>query len=189
MNKTRFFLCLPLLFLSLPCQAHFNSISFSSIVASSTEVRIELRLTLICTLELFPADKDGDGLLSDEELAAVKPSMYYYLANKIKILSGGRQLRMMMQDLTFKVEEDDSYTIFQLAFPRSEESKNLIILCNVMEEADPYHRNLAEIQSGDKDYLFVFTNVNYFDSANPPVSPSEPSSIPANATPEMKIRK
>ncbi|MEW6238951.1 MAG: hypothetical protein AB1656_26505 [Candidatus Omnitrophota bacterium] len=185
----RLFFSTLLLILSCPCQAHLNSVSFSSIVVSATEVRVELRFTLICTLELFPADKNGNNLLSAEELSAVKPAMYYYLTNKIKILSGGRQLRMVLRDLTFEVEEDDSYTIFQLAFPRSEESKNLIIFCNVSEEADPYHRNLAEIKLGDKDYLFVFTNVNYFDSAHPPLSPAIPLGVPAAATPDAKVRQ
>lgn len=183
MNLLRIlFPLLILITLSIPCHAHLNSISYSTIEVATDEIRIELRFTLICTLELFSVDVDGDGILTKEELQPAKPAMYYYLTNKIKILSGGRQLRMILRDLTFKVEEDDAYTIFELAYPKTNESDEFILLCNVLEETDPYHKNLAEIKYSGNDYLFVFTNINYFNSKTASTEETKPANMPGSAT-------
>lgn len=164
--------------------AHLNSVSYSMIDITDKEVRIELRYTLLCTLELFPADRDGDFSLSDEELKDLKPMMFYYLNNKIKVLSGGLQLKMEIKHLRFSVEEDDSFVIADLSFPAKEAAiESVIILCNLSEEADIYHRNLSQIKMKGEEYLFVFTNSNYFNSLHPPKSQSAKSaSIPSSAT-------
>ncbi len=166
--------------------SHLNSLSYSTIESTSQSVRVELKLTLICTLELFSVDANNDGYLSKEELEPAKSAMYYYINNKIKVLSGGKQLRMLLRDLGFRVEEEDSYTVFDLEFPKVKGHDEFVMICNVIEETDPYHRNLAEIKVDDEEYLFVFTNMNYFDSKNPPRGPMEldtpvaaPSSLPS----------
>ena len=94
--------------------------------------------------------------------------MLYYLKNKIKVLSGGRQLPMVLDDLSFITEPEDSYTVFKITFPGYGIIKDPIILCNVLEETDPYHRNISGIEIGDIEYTFIFTNSNYFNSAQIP---------------------
>ncbi len=148
--------------------SHLNSVSYSTITVKDEAIHVEFRYTLICTLELFQVDADSDSFLTKEELNPARDMIYYYLTNKIKVLCNGRQLQANLKNISFKVEEDDSYTIFDLVYPTHDKPKDLIILCNVSEEVDPYHRNLAEIKLGDKEYLYVFTNDNYFDSRNPP---------------------
>ncbi|RJP26756.1 MAG: hypothetical protein C4527_14555 [Candidatus Omnitrophota bacterium] len=163
--------------------AHLNSFSFSTIEIKEDAIHMELRLTLICTLELFPVDTDANQFLSEEELKAFRSMMYYYLTNKLKILNSGRQLHLVLKDISFHVEEDDSYTVFNLVIPLRKPLENVIILCNVLEETDPYHRNLSEIKMKGNEYLFIFTNDNYFDSSKPPPANSGKAGLIPSATP------
>ena len=171
--------------LVLSAWGHVNSISYSKITVLDNEIHVQLRNTLLCTLELFAVDLDGNSILTKEELDPAKPAMFYYLNNKIKILSGGRQLPMALKEVTFRVEEDDSYTIFDLVFPTYKKPNDWMIFFNLSEEVDSYHRNLSEITIDDKKYLFVFNNTNYFDSRNPP-PPEAKSGIPPSATATIK---
>lgn len=148
--------------------AHLNSMSFSKIEVKENEVRWEMKFTLLCTLELFAVDVDNDNFLSKDELKSAWSMMYYYLSNKIKVLSEGKQLRMVLKDISFSVEEDDSYTVFDISFPFRQNPQSFIFLCNVQEETDPYHQGMAEIHLKDAAYAFVFSNVNYFDTVNIP---------------------
>ncbi|MFB3785137.1 MAG: hypothetical protein ACE15F_02080 [bacterium] len=161
--------------------AHLNSLSDSVVEMKEDEIQLKLRFTLVCTLELFQIDLNGDLLLSEEEIQPVKPMMFYYLSNKIKVLADGRQLKMEMKSVTFKVEEDDSYVTFDLRFPFKKKPDAFLVLCNVLEETDPYHRNLSEIRLNGKQYLFVFTNSNYFNSADARPESVESSVPPAPA--------
>lgn len=156
------------LFFAMPSHAHLNSMSFSKIEVKENEVRWQMKFTLLCTLELFAVDMDNNNFLSDEELKSAWSMMYYYLSNKIKVLSEGKQLRMVMKDIKFSVEEDDSYTVFELSFPFRQNPQGFMFMCNVQEETDPYHQAMAEIYLPKDSYLFVFSNVNYFDSQNVP---------------------
>jgi hypothetical protein len=155
-------------FLPKLADAHLNSMSFSKIEVKENEVRWEMKFTLLCTLELFAVDVNNDNFLQEDELKSAWSMMYYYLSNKIKVLSEGKQLRMVLKDITFSVEEDDSYTVFDLSFPFRQDPKGFLFLCNVQEETDPYHQGMAEIHLKDASYAFVFSNVNYFDSINIP---------------------
>ncbi len=166
MKKSIFLTAVFLSLTSGPAFAHLNSISDSVIELKEDEIQLKLRFTLVCTLELFQIDLNGDLLLSEEEIQPVKPMMFYYLSNKIKVLADGRQLKMEMRSVTFKVEEDDSYVTFDLHFPFKKKPGAFLVLCNVLEETDPFHRNLSEIKLNGKEYLFVFTNSNYFNSAD-----------------------
>lgn len=150
------------------CHAHLNSMSFSKIEVKDEEVHWQMKFTLLCTLELFAVDVDNNNFLSDEELKSAWSMMYYYLSNKIKVLSEGKQLRMVLKDIHFSVEEDDSYTVFELSFPFRQDPDGFLFLCNVQEETDPYHQGMAEIYLPKESYVFVFSNVNYFDTKNIP---------------------
>ncbi len=163
--------------------AHLNSFSYSSIDISENEINIELRFTLICTLELFNADPDGDLILTQKELDAIKPLMYYYLSNKIKVLSGGRQLKFDLLKMSHETEEDEeSFVVMQLSYKSTKPLESVIILCNVSEENDPFHRNIAGIKIKDKEFLFVFTSNNYFNSDNPPKPKTAASDVISPAT-------
>ncbi len=172
MLKRRMFISLVISLLTLvfaqTSSAHLNSMSFSKIEVKESEVHWQMKFTLLCTLELFAVDVDSNNFLSEEELKSAWSMMYYYLSNKIKVLGGGRQLRMVLKDISFSVEEDDSYTVFELSFPFRQKPDGFIFLCNVQEETDPYHQALAEIHLADESYAYVFSNVNYFDSQNIP---------------------
>ncbi len=172
MPKNVSLLCFFFFFSLAPSSAHLNSFSFSTITVKEEAIQIEMRFTLICTLELFQVDHDHNAFLSQEELNSARNMMYYYLSNKIKVLCNGHQLKAVLKGLSFQVEEDDSYTVFDLVYPTKSKPEELILLCNVSEEADPYHRSVSEIRMGEKKYVFIFTNDNYFDSRNPP--PAEP---------------
>lgn len=174
-----FFCLLPVLVV----WSHLNSISYALIDIGEKEVKIELRLTLICMLELFTVDTDGDLKLSEKELEPVKPVVFYYLNNKIKILSGGQQLRMEMKSMRFSVEEDDSYVTIDLRFPREKTTGEVVVLNNVLEETDPFHRNIAEVKTKDKEAIFVFTNSNYLDTRTMPagVNIDSPTAIESAA--------
>ncbi len=153
--------------------SHFNSISFSTIEIKEKEVRMELRYTFLCVLELFQADQNNDQKLSEEELEKISSPFYFYLNNKIKILGGGRQLRMVLKRIRFAIEETDSFVVLDLSFSSQESLDSVIILCNLSEETDSYHRNLSQIKIGEKEYFFIFTNQNYFNSIDPPASRPE----------------
>lgn len=146
--------------------AHLNSMSFSKIEIKENEVRWEMKFTLLCTLELFAVDVNSDNFLQEDELKSAWSMMYYYLSNKMKVLTDGKQLRMVLKDISFSVEEDDSYTVFDLSFPFRQNPEDFVFLCNVQEETDPYHQAMAEIHLPKESYAFVFSNVNYFDTSN-----------------------
>lgn len=147
-----------------PASAHLYSVSYSTIEIATDEIRVEMRHPLICVLELFPIDQDGDQYLTDEEIEPAIQAIYYYLTNKIKVLSAGRQLSMRMTDVYFEVGEEESYLIYDLRFERVEPDRPFILFNNIQEEVDPYHRNIALVVVDGREYLFVFTNANYFDS-------------------------
>ena len=169
MKRRSFWCVLAILGWTTSAWCHLNSLSYSTIEIKENEIRWELRFTLLCTLELFSVDLNNDNFLSKEELEAAWPMMYYYLNNKIKVMEGGRQLKLTLRDISFKVEADDSYTVFQLSYAiPQKKSDQILLLCNVQEETDPYHRDLAEITLNDDTYLFVFNNINYFDTAHIP---------------------
>lgn len=183
MNR-RFLYLFFFVWISYPAVSHPNSVSYSTIEFRDKEIRIELRYTLLCTLELFQADSDNDQKLTEEELEAIKPLMFYYLNNKIKVLSHSRQLRLAIRKMRFSIEEDDSYVIMELAYLSPDTLESAIIFCNLSEEVDAYHRNLSQIKIGEKEYLFVFTNTNYFNSVDPPKAlPASRTDLPS-ATPE-----
>ncbi|MBD3267647.1 hypothetical protein GF373_13340 [bacterium] len=165
MKRIAWFLCAFCFFPAIT-RPHLNSISYSTIAIEESKVRIQFRYTYLCTIELFQIDKNMDQQLSPAELTQGKEMIFYYLKNKFKVLSNGRQLKMILKNIQFKEEENDAFTICDLVFPSSNPLGQVIVFCNVSEEVDPYHRNIAEIEIGDKKGLFIFKKENYFDSAN-----------------------
>ncbi|MGI6454795.1 MAG: hypothetical protein ACOX5R_04145 [bacterium] len=155
--------------------SHLNSISYSQISHTTDTVHVELRMTMLCIQELFALDVNMDGNLSDEEITPARPLLHFYFQNKIKVLAQGRQLPLELKEVVFAEEEDDSYLILSLDFTGERELEDFILFCNVSEEADPYHRNLSELQVKGRQYTYVFTSQNYFDSAHPP----KPDSVSA----------
>ncbi|MBI1390541.1 MAG: hypothetical protein GC154_19070 [bacterium] len=143
--------------------AHLNSYSFSTVTIKDEEIGFELRFPYINTIELFAADKNMDQVLSKEEIEAAQQVMYYYFANKIKALSEGRQLQLVMNDARFAEEDDQSFLVIDFTFAGYRKPENVYILCNVSEEVDPYHQNIAVIKKDGKQYLFTFTSSTYLD--------------------------
>lgn len=164
--------------------AHLNSVSFSTIKLSTQAVQIELRSTVICVLELFPVDKNGDQILAEEEVAPYRQVMYFYLSNKIKVLSGGAQLKMSMRDITFEEGDGESYLVYDLWYKRRDPSQPVIIINNIQEETDPYHRNLSVIEKDGREHLFVFTQENYLNTSDPSALTPIRQSAPAARGPD-----
>lgn len=153
--------------LALQANAHLNSVSFSTITIEDATLSIEVRSTLICVLELFPVDVDGDQILTKAELTPAEQVMFFYLNNKIKVLNGGSQMPMRMKNVRFEVGPEDSYVIYDLTFPREFPQQPVLIMNNIQEETDPYHRNISVVHMEEKEYLFVFTQQNYLNSGRP----------------------
>jgi hypothetical protein len=145
-------------------EAHLNSLSYSTILMKEKSVHIHFRYTYLCTIELFQVDTNKDKTLSADELATLEQPLFYYLNNKIKVLSGGRQLEMQLKNLRFVVEDEEAYTVCELDFVSEEPLGQVILFCNVSEEVDPFHRHIAEIKMDDEKGVFFFKRDNYFDS-------------------------
>ncbi|MDP8243008.1 MAG: hypothetical protein P9L94_02920 [Candidatus Hinthialibacter antarcticus] len=143
--------------------AHLNSYSFSTITIDEESILYELRFPYVNTIELFAVDKNMDQVLTEEELEPAKQVMFYYFDNKIKILSQGRQLQMVLKDVVFNNEEDDAVIIVHFEFPGYQAPGPAIILCNVSEEVDPFHQNIGVIEKDGKRFLFTFTKASYLD--------------------------
>lgn len=143
--------------------AHLNSYSFSTISINEESIEYELRFPYVNTIELFAVDKNMDQVLSEDELEPAKQVMFYYFDNKIKVLSQGRQLQMVLKDVIFNNEEDEAVIEVHFEFPGYQAPEPAIILCNVSEEVDPFHQNIGVIEKDGKRYLFTFTKASYLD--------------------------
>lgn len=160
----RFILALAVcLFVSPFVQAHMNSYSFSTIKVKEESIQYELRFPYLNTIELFAVDKDMDQVLSKDELEPAKQVMFYYFDNKIKVLSQGRQLQMVLNTVEFNNEDGDAVIIVHFEYPGYQAPEDAIIFCNVSEEVDPFHQNIAVIEKDGKRYLFTFTKTSYLD--------------------------
>jgi hypothetical protein len=162
---------------AMAANAHLNSVSYSSINVEEYNVYMEFRYTLLCTLELFRIDTNNDRVLSEEEMAAGKPMIFYYLKNKIKVLSGGKQLKLVIAKMEFAEEDDDAYLICHLIFRGKKVNEPIILFCNVSEETDANHRHIAEIKLPDTQGVFIFTRENYFDSQSSPLIQEAESAV------------
>lgn len=157
--------------LTLSASAHINSFSYADINISSKEVYFDLKMTQRTTLELFNLDTDLDGAIQPEELDDAWEVLYYYLDNKIKVLSGNaalgmagyQQLKPEIVKLSYFRDEYDAYLRVQFRYQRDDSEAALSIFNNLSEETDPFHRSLANLTTTAGKFRFVFSRFNYLE--------------------------
>ncbi len=143
--------------------SHLNSFSFSTITIKDESIVYTLRFPYVNTVELFAVDANMDQVLTQNELEPAKQVMFYYFDNKIKVLSGGRQLQMVLNEVVFNNEEDEAAIEVTFEFPGYQAPEPAIIFCNVSEEVDPFHQNIGVIEKDGKRFLYTFTKTSYLD--------------------------
>ncbi len=170
--KKRFLLLIPLLVsVSLAAQAHLNSFSFLSIDVDESEIKVDLMMTQRTTLELFALDTNYDTALQQDELDAAWEVLYYYIDNKIKVLSGSpdggltgyRQLKPEILSIAYVTDKYDAYVRVVMRYKRRDPKSALQIVNNISEETDPYHRSLAQLTTAKGNAAYVFTRYNYLE--------------------------
>lgn len=168
MKRTLLFLPL-LLTVSLAARAHLNSFSFLQIDVDESEIRVDLMMTQRTTLELFALDTNYDTALQQDELDAAWEVLYYYIDNKIKVLSGSpdggltgyRQLKPEILSIAYVTDRYDAYVRIVMRYKRRDPKAVLQIVNNISEETDPYHRSLAQLTTAKGKAAYVFTRYNY----------------------------
>ena len=140
--------------------AHLNSYSYAEIEIGAEEIVYELRVDVLTLVELFQIDQNGDWIVDESEIERTRQLIYYYLRNKIKVLSGGKQLPLDLRSVEYKREPQPHVAlVMRFVCPNSDE--DCVMFCNVSEETDPFHRSISSVRIGDEEYQFVFTKENY----------------------------
>lgn len=128
--------------------AHPNSVSSSRIVVDGGAVRLELRCQAATLLEASPLDRDGDGRLSADELAAGLPELERRIHEgyRLSAAGGGGAWRPLEGKLVeAHLVAPGEHVDFLCRFESGEDVEALKVEFSLFHESNPWHRDQAQI--------------------------------------------
>jgi hydrogenase/urease accessory protein HupE len=127
---------------------HPNSVSSSRIRVEGREVHLELRCQVATLLEASALDRDGDGRLGADELAAGLPALGRYVLGGYRLASeveGGGWAPIEGKLLGGRLAEGGELVDFLFSFDAAARIDALRIEFSLFRESDPWHRDQAQV--------------------------------------------
>ncbi|MEE8349362.1 MAG: HupE/UreJ family protein [Acidobacteriota bacterium] len=159
-----FLVCFPVLGFS-----HAGNVSYSQITVENLQIRHQIEILLEELEEVIPLDTDRDGVITSEELEAVRDELADYLARKVEVESWEVAIPLRLESLEIREREvidADSDTLpflwVELIFDSPHLLSQFKIRCHVLDEVDVRHDNLAKITVFGVERPFVFKPWNTF---------------------------
>jgi len=128
--------------------AHPNSFSGSRIRIEGREARLELRCQAATLLEASALDRDGDGRLGADELAAGLPALGGYLLGAYRLSSEGETGAWVPIEgklVEGRLAEGGELVDFLFSFEATSRIEALRIESSLFRESNPWHRDQAQV--------------------------------------------
>ncbi len=147
--------------------AHPISNSSSSIVVDHASIRVEIRAQVKSLLEALPIDRDRDGKLSDEELAAARSSIGDYLGTHYRLMPDAKdgvanaaKLPLTLTDARIdkpKSGDTEPWVLLDFTTSAPQDLTELYVQVKLFYEQNPYHTDQCSIDwNGRERALWIF---------------------------------
>lgn len=150
------------LLLASSADAHPNSVSFAEFSIDARGIRGVVRLPMDDVDLLLRIDRDLDGRISTEELAAARPAIAAYVDRHLRVAIGGAPLPGTVDRLA--VWEDAArfqYVEGVVSYPRG--SGRLSIRSDFLTDLYPSHKTLGRIVVDGRDDRFTFDSTATYE--------------------------
>lgn len=147
---------------SPPAAAHPGSLSYSQVFVGGASARLGIRCQALAVLEVIPADTDGDGRISADELGAVADQLATYLDEHYRLTadSGGnpRQGRKLEGELVGLVLDEpglgapaaEQWIEATLDYRTPTVITDMLFDVSVFMDKSPDHRDLCQLTWNDE---------------------------------------
>ena len=128
--------------------AHPNSVSSSRIRIEGREARLKLRCQAATLLEASALDRDGDGRLGADELAAGLPALERYVLDGYRLSSEGEAgvwTPIGGKLVEGRLAEGGDLVDFSFTFEGASRIEALRIEFSLFRESNPWHRDQAQV--------------------------------------------
>jgi hypothetical protein len=143
-------------------EAHANSVSFAEFSIDSRGIRAVVRLPMDDVDLLLRIDRDLDGRISAEELAAAKPAVAAYTAKHLRLAIGGAQLPETLDHLAvWRDAAGFQYLESALSYPGT--SGPLSIRSDFLTELYPSHKTLGRVGVTGREDRFTFDSTTTYE--------------------------
>jgi hydrogenase/urease accessory protein HupE len=115
---------------------------------------------------LLRIDRDLDGTVSDQEIAAAAPALQRYLTERIALhADDDRPAPALEHTGRWADQSGFPYLEAVLAYPITRAPRRLVLQIRVLTDLYPDHRTLTDIEWGARREQFVFQHANTFDGS------------------------
>ena len=135
--------------------AHPDSQSSSSLVVRGRELELELRCQALSVIEAVEIDRDGDLVLTEEELAAGADELGRYLTARYVISPSAPRAEWAFELTGGGLEPQ--HVLGRRAFELAPDLAGLELRCTLFQERNPLHRDVATVRwNDDEPAVFLF---------------------------------
>jgi HupE / UreJ protein len=162
-----------LLLLALPAVAvaHPLSVSYAHLAVGNDRMTTTVRLPLDDMDLLLRIDRDLNGTVSDQEIAAAAPALLRYLVQRITVRADDTTPAPSLEQ-TGRWADQSGFPFVEavLSYPVPRMPARLSLQMRILTDLYPDHRTLADIEWGARRDQFVFQDANTFDATAAPES-------------------
>lgn len=147
--------------------AHPLSVSYAHVQVEAERIVMTIRLPLDDMDLLLRIDRDVDGTVRDDEIAAAGPLLGRYLTERLNVRADGVTLSPTLQR-TARWADSTGFPYVEtiLSYPTEREASALALQATILSDLYRDHRTIAEIVRGERRDEFVFQHGNTFEAAN-----------------------
>lgn len=144
--------------------AHPLSVSYGHITVGEDRIVATLRLPLDDMDLLLRLDRDLNGAVTDQEIAAAAPALLRYLGERIT-LRADDSTRTAALERTARWADQSGFPHVEavLAYPIERRPARLSLQIRALTDLYPDHRTLTDIEWGSRRDQFVFQHANTYE--------------------------
>ncbi len=140
-----------------PIAAHPLSVSYSRWTVQGRAVQLVVRLPLDDVDLLLRLDRDLDGTVTDTEIERGRDGIARYVAERVRVDADGAVLAAVVRGVSRWTDRSGvPHAEARLAYPASRAIDTVMLQVRVLTDLYAGHRNLGEIEEGDRRIEFVF---------------------------------
>ncbi len=153
----RLFLAAALLAVAAPLAAHPLSVSYSRWTVQGRAVQLVVRLPIDDMDLLLRLDRDLDGTVSDDEILRGRQGLARYVLDHVRVDADGQALAATVRGVSrWEDRNRVPHAEVRLEYPSERPIDTVTLQVRVLTDLYAGHRNLAEIEEGDRRIEYVF---------------------------------